>query len=117
MTTRPVVRGERTSGFATRRAWQVGQADDTLGQLLFRQAELEKKRRQCIERQFDGDPSRVADIAVSIAERSPLGRGSTPADVAEAVCFLAIDASGYITGQTLAVDAGKIVAPPRMPEG
>jgi NAD(P)-dependent dehydrogenase (short-subunit alcohol dehydrogenase family) len=64
-----------------------------------------------------GDATRVADVAASIAERSPVGRGSTPADVAEAVAYLASDASGYVTGHTLAVDAGKIAAPPRTPAG
>jgi len=36
----------------------------------------------------------------------PLGRLGTPEDVAEAVLFLASPESGYITGQTLAVDGG-----------
>lgn len=36
----------------------------------------------------------------------PLGRYGTPADVAAAVAFLASDAAGYITGQTLNVDGG-----------
>lgn len=36
----------------------------------------------------------------------PLGRFGTPEEVAVAVSFLASDAAGYITGQTLAVDGG-----------
>jgi 3-oxoacyl-[acyl-carrier protein] reductase len=36
----------------------------------------------------------------------PLGRAGTPADVAAAVCFLASDEAGYITGQVLAVNGG-----------
>ena len=64
-----------------------------------------------------GDPGRVSEVASSIAERSPLPRGSSAQDVAEAVAYLASDASGYITGQVLSVDAGKIHAPPRTPAG
>jgi NAD(P)-dependent dehydrogenase (short-subunit alcohol dehydrogenase family) len=64
-----------------------------------------------------GDKARVADVAASIAERSPLVRGSTAHDVAEAVAYLATEASGYVTGQTLSVDAGLITAPPRTPAG
>ena len=36
----------------------------------------------------------------------PLGRFSTPQDVAPATCFLLSDAAGYITGQHLAIDGG-----------
>ncbi len=37
---------------------------------------------------------------------TPLRRIGTPQDVADAVCFLAGDKSGYITGQTLRIDGG-----------
>jgi 3-oxoacyl-[acyl-carrier protein] reductase len=43
-----------------------------------------------------------ADWTASI----PLGRAGTAADVAAAVCFLASDEAGYITGQVLAVNGG-----------
>jgi 3-oxoacyl-[acyl-carrier protein] reductase len=36
----------------------------------------------------------------------PMGRMGTPEDVAEAVLFLATDASGYITGQVIGVNGG-----------
>lgn len=41
--------------------------------------------------------------------RIGLGRVGTPEDVAEAVCFLAGPAAGYITGQVLAVDGGVLL--------
>ena len=44
-----------------------------------------------------------------IVRRTPLGRLGTPADVAAAVCFLACDASGFITGQVLSVDGGLLL--------
>ena len=36
----------------------------------------------------------------------PLGRAGTPADIGNAVLFLASDAAAYITGQVLHVDGG-----------
>ena len=45
------------------------------------------------------------DIAASI----PLGRLGQPEDVAPAITFLASDAAGYITGQTLLVDGGMVM--------
>ncbi|WP_030667055.1 SDR family oxidoreductase [Streptomyces cellulosae] len=40
------------------------------------------------------------------AEGVPLGRVGAPADIAEAVAFLASDAAGYITGDNLIVSGG-----------
>lgn len=40
------------------------------------------------------------------AEGVPLGRVGVPADIAEAVAFLASDAAGYITGDNLTVSGG-----------
>ncbi|KAI0547797.1 3-oxoacyl-reductase [Xylaria curta] len=39
----------------------------------------------------------------------PLGRGSTPADVAGACCYLASDEASFITGINLEVDGGRCV--------
>jgi NAD(P)-dependent dehydrogenase (short-subunit alcohol dehydrogenase family) len=42
-------------------------------------------------------------------KRIPLGHAGEPEDVAEAVAFLASDASRHITGQTIHVNGGKIM--------
>ncbi|MBF0139428.1 MAG: 3-oxoacyl-[acyl-carrier-protein] reductase [Magnetococcales bacterium] len=42
----------------------------------------------------------------AILSRIPMGEMGTPADVANAVCFLAAQSSGYITGETLHVNGG-----------
>jgi NAD(P)-dependent dehydrogenase (short-subunit alcohol dehydrogenase family) len=46
----------------------------------------------------------------AIAERIPLRRYGQPADHAGAVLFFASELSGWITGQTLVVDGGALVA-------
>lgn len=53
----------------------------------------------------DPDP---AATAAAVLSRHPLGRISTPADVAEAVAFLASPAAGGITGTVLSVDGGYV---------
>jgi 7-alpha-hydroxysteroid dehydrogenase len=47
------------------------------------------------------------DFRDEIADATPLGRIAAPAELAEAVQFLASDASGFITGQVLTVDGGR----------
>ncbi len=36
----------------------------------------------------------------------PLGRAGTPREIAAAVCFLASDAAGFVTGEIMDVDGG-----------
>ena len=50
------------------------------------------------------------DVRDTLAHQIPLGRLGQPADVAEAVRFLASDAAGYITGHVLHVNGGMHMA-------
>ncbi len=49
-----------------------------------------------------GDPDAVARVAATV----PLGRMGTPADVADAVCFLASRGASFISGANLVVHGG-----------
>lgn len=42
-----------------------------------------------------------------IIEKIPVGRLGQPAEIARAVCFLAADESGFITGETLSINGGQ----------
>jgi 3-oxoacyl-[acyl-carrier protein] reductase len=48
------------------------------------------------------------ETLTALAEETPLGRIGTPEEVADAVLFLASDASAFITGQILGVNGGFI---------
>jgi len=56
----------------------------------------------------------LPDYAGQFARITPMGRVGQPEDVADAVVFLASDASRFITGQTIAVDGGLFTQPPRL---
>ena len=47
----------------------------------------------------------------AVSRRLPLRRIGEPVDIANAALFLASDAASWITGQTLVVDGGAMVAP------
>jgi 3-oxoacyl-[acyl-carrier protein] reductase len=57
-----------------------------------------------VETELTGSlPEKVKD---QIRDQVPAGRFGEPEEVAEVVAFLAGEASGYVTGQTIAVDGG-----------
>jgi len=56
----------------------------------------------------------LPDYAGRFARITPMGRVGMPEDVADAVVFLASDASRFITGQTIGVDGGLFTQPPRL---
>jgi 3-oxoacyl-[acyl-carrier protein] reductase len=49
----------------------------------------------------------IEQMRESVAQTAPVRRGGVPADIANAVAFLAAEESGYITGQVLYVDGGR----------
>ncbi|MCY4278636.1 MAG: glucose 1-dehydrogenase [Gammaproteobacteria bacterium] len=53
-----------------------------------------------------GTPDSLEMTENALAASSPLGFAPVPADIANAILFLACDESRYVTGHTLVVDAG-----------
>jgi NAD(P)-dependent dehydrogenase (short-subunit alcohol dehydrogenase family) len=57
---------------------------------------------------FLGKPDTPENRAAFVST-IPLGRGSTPKDVANACCYLASDEAEFVTGINLEVDGGRTV--------
>jgi NAD(P)-dependent dehydrogenase (short-subunit alcohol dehydrogenase family) len=53
------------------------------------------------------DEERYAAFLQRSRETHPLGRPGTPEEIAQAVLFVASDAAGWMTGDTIAVDGGR----------
>jgi NAD(P)-dependent dehydrogenase (short-subunit alcohol dehydrogenase family) len=47
-------------------------------------------------------------MTVALSNAAPIPRAAQPADIAEAVLWLASDAASYVTGQAIAVDGGML---------
>ena len=64
---------------------------------------------------LDLAPGDVQSLQAAVASRSgalnPIGRAGEPRDIAEAVVWLASDASGFVTGTHLTVDGGITLGP------
>ena len=58
--------------------------------------------------------ARHPDFWETLGQKVPLGRVGTPADIAEAVVYLASEKASYITGATICIDGGLTL--PGMPE-
>src|SRR5581483_10471443 len=56
-----------------------------------------------------GTDEQMAAVTAGMRKRSALGAVGDPADIANAVLYLASDASGYMTGQTLRPNGGTIM--------
>lgn len=53
-----------------------------------------------------------SDYRGDIEDHTPLGRIASPAELAEAVQYLACDGSGFMTGQIMTVDGGRTLLDP-----
>ena len=72
---------------------------------------VDSERLDYLGRRLDGayDEQTRAEEIQRRAALNPLGRLTTPDDVAEVVSFLASDGAGYITGQSINVTGGSVM--------
>ena len=55
-------------------------------------------------------PGAISGGIAGAAANSPMKRPGRPEDIAAACAFLASDDAGYITGQTLGVNGGRVIS-------
>ena len=68
--------------------------------------------RTSARRFSDGTDEGAAALLAAWGRNHPLGRIARPAEVAEAIAFLASDRAGFVTGTALPVDGGLLAAIP-----
>ncbi|MFC1919336.1 SDR family oxidoreductase [Chloroflexota bacterium] len=59
-----------------------------------------------VKRRWDSDPK----LKDTMQESIPFGRLADPEEIAETVIWLCSDAASYITGQSIAIDGGRVAA-------
>lgn len=95
------------ANYAAAKAGIIGFTRATAREVASRSITVNAVAPGFIETEMTGDLGEAASKA--ILATIPLGRFGQPQDVANLVAFLASEAGGYITGQTLAVDGGMVM--------
>jgi 3-oxoacyl-[acyl-carrier protein] reductase len=95
------------SNYAAAKAGIIGFTKSTAREMASRGITVNAVAPGYIETELTGLLSE--QIRAAILENIPLGRLGAPQDVASLVCFLASEAAGYITGQTITVDGGMVM--------
>jgi 3-oxoacyl-[acyl-carrier protein] reductase len=65
------------------------------------------RRRQVLENRARATGSAYADLDAADVSTIPAGRAADPAEIADAIAFLASEAASYINGTVLTVDGGR----------
>jgi len=98
-----------SAAYAAAKAGIVGLSRHLAGELAHRGVRVNCVAPAAIE----NDRMRAfmtAEQRQALADRYPLGRLGQPADVAAAVCYLASDAASWVTGTTLDIAGGQVMA-------
>jgi 3-oxoacyl-[acyl-carrier protein] reductase len=97
------------AGWAKTLAGELGPLGITVNNVLPGYTTTERFRELVAAAAHRGGKSE-ADVEAAWRAAVPLGRFATPEEVASAVCYFASPAASYVTGQSLAVDGGRIAS-------